>query len=95
LPFLDVPGIDKLLHAGLFFVTGFFLGHLFQVREARPGGVWRRALMVLSVGVLFGAATEWAQMSVPGREASWLDLLANAVGSGTWWLLAARRGLLA
>jgi VanZ family protein len=87
---LDIPGDefdgrDKLGHAGIYAL----LAALYTL-TARV--VSRRAAVVAIVAaVLFGATDEIHQSFVPGRDASWLDLLADTVGAAigasivTWY----------
>lgn len=63
---------DKLVHAGLFALQGFFSLRGWPGRGARQG--WFVALLGL------GAATEWAQSWIPGRGASVADWTADALG---------------
>lgn len=74
---------DKLVHLSWFAVlAGLLLGGL--------GRRWTLAVAVFALGV--GMWDEWRQMSLPGREAGWDDLLADALGValGVW---LARAGL--
>lgn len=74
----DPPGtfpLDKLAHAGLF--AGFGLLWMGALR----GSMHRRSGRVLTLGLLYAAATEGTQALLPtGRTASLLDLLADAAG---------------
>jgi hypothetical protein len=50
------------------------------------GRVW---LLAASAGVLFGLLVEWRQAYIPGRTASALDVLTDAIGAfGVPWALA-------
>lgn len=61
---------DKLMHAVAFAAYAV----LADWAGVRPRWVWATALLA------YGVAIEWAQGSVPGREPSWGDVLADAVG---------------
>jgi VanZ family protein len=73
--------LDKLVHAGLFFVAGVLLGRGWHGRAS----VW----VLLGLALLaFGGLTEGIQSFVPGRSASWGDVLADALGAAAGLLLA-------
>jgi VanZ family protein len=91
---LDLPGDafdgrDKLIHAAVWCL----LGVLLALVAARPS--WRGAAVAVGVAVAFGAVDELHQATVPGRDASLLDLVADLVGASigavvtTWY--SARR----
>ena len=66
------PHADKLQHA-IAFAAYWCVGVLAGVRPR----------VLLALGLLgFGIAIEWAQSMIPGREASWADVVADAVGIG-------------
>lgn len=71
---LSVPGAvsDKVLHALAFLAASALTFVAFRQR--------RRMLKGLAVVLLVGIASEAGQLLVPGRHASLLDLLADAVG---------------
>ena len=71
----DAYGVDKVMHALAYGVLGLLLRRAIG-REASASQV----LAVITVGVLAGAADEWIQGHVPGRNGSVWDLLADAVG---------------
>jgi hypothetical protein len=88
LPGVDVPplffGEDKLLHAVVFGILGFFaLGAM----KTRGDGyrVFQPWLAVVLV-VVYGALDEFHQHFVPGRTPDIHDLMADAVGGmlGVW-----------
>ncbi len=87
-PSSDTPPLlplDKLVHAGLFFVAGALLGRGW--REPR-GALWALALGLL----LFAGLTELIQAYVPGRSASAGDVLADALGAVVGLWLSRRAG---
>jgi hypothetical protein len=55
------------------------IGGWWALAGARPDR--RAALVAIALAVAFGAADEWHQSFTPGRDASWLDLLADTVGA--------------
>jgi hypothetical protein len=80
---------DKVLHAGAYAGFGLLSLRAFHggLRALRP---WPTVLaMMLTLG--YGAFDEAHQAHVPGREASWQDWVADAVGAGLSLLVA--RGL--
>lgn len=75
------PQSDKLLHVG-FFALLWWLG--------RRAGIARRWLLALAL-LAFGACIEVAQATLTlTREASALDLLADAAGIALGWIVASR-----
>jgi VanZ family protein len=75
------PYSDKLLHVG-FFVLLWWLG--------RRAGIARRWLLALAL-LAFGAGIEIAQATLAlTREASALDLMADAAGIALGWILMPR-----
>jgi len=71
------PFVDKIGHAGLFFVQAALVERALTRRLGRRGA-WLAALAVV---VVFGAATEIAQRWVPPRDASFGDLAADVGGA--------------
>jgi VanZ family protein len=70
---------DKLIHTSLFATMGFL---------AVRGWTQRRQLVWVLIGVMWLAPqTEWLQVYVPGRGASWADVAADVAGlaAGVAW----------
>lgn len=71
--------IDKLVHFGLFMILSLLL-HFKQHAKAKLLGqqqlIWMTLLMVI-----YGLLLEMAQILVPTRNFSWLDLIADALGA--------------
>lgn len=65
------PGADKILNLFLFIPGGFTLAALFGVRRAIAFG------LAITVGI------ETAQVWIPGRHPSMMDVVVNAVGAAT------------
>lgn len=65
---------DKLAHV----MTFALIGGAFALATGTRG--WRRAICCVAGAVLAGALDEWHQAYLPGRNASWIDLLADGVG---------------
>ncbi len=88
----DIPGIphvDKLFHAGAFFLLGA-LGFL-SLRRTCSWNTGRVVAVTLLWTVAFGILDEWLQQFVPGRSQDALDALADAVGAASGTALAAWR----
>ena len=68
-------GTDKLVHGGLYLILGLSLAW----GKARTGsGV--PVVVLLLIGVGYGALDEWHQSFVPGRELSAGDWVADSTG---------------
>jgi len=65
---------DKLAHV----VTFALMGGAFGLATGKRG--WSRAFYCIAGAVLIGAMDEWHQAYLPGRTASWSDLMADAAG---------------
>jgi hypothetical protein len=78
---------DKVTHGAVYAV----IGALWALAMPRPGRA--AALTALAIAVGFGITDELHQSLVPGRDASVLDLVADAVGgaigafAATWYSL--------
>ncbi len=68
-------GTDKLVHGGLYLILGFALA---WGKERTGSGV--PVILLLLVGVGYGALDEWHQSFVPGRDVSVGDWGANIAG---------------
>ena len=76
---------DKVAHAGLFAVFAVLIGLAVGLVRV-PRGL---LLLLAFLGALaIGAADELHQATLPGRQAGWDDLVADAVGAliGVWGL---------
>lgn len=67
---LEIPHLDKVAHAGLFFVLAVLL---------RIAGAGRVA--TLAIALAWGGLDEAHQARVPGRDPSGLDLAADLAGA--------------
>jgi VanZ family protein len=65
---------DKLAHV----MTFALIGGAFGLATGTQG--WRRAVCCIAGAVLAGVLDEWHQAFLPGRHASWMDLLADTAG---------------
>ncbi len=75
---IDIPQLDKLEHAGYFFLTG-----LMAVRAARFGERWSRArtaTLLILLSVLWGCLDEIHQSFVPYRDVEIGDVVADTAG---------------
>jgi len=71
--------VDKVYHAIEYLLLGLLLARAF--RGLLPGHrPLVLALLALSIGVMIGTADELFQSTVPGRDSSALDLLADTGG---------------
>lgn len=75
---IDLPQLDKLEHAGYFFLTG-----LAALRAARFGERWSRgkaAVFLVLSAILWGCLDEIHQSFVPYRSVEIGDVLADTAG---------------
>lgn len=78
-------GADKWVHGGLFLILGLSLA---WGKERTRSGV--SGLLVLLMGVAYGAVDEWHQSFVPGRDSSVGDWVADSAGVVLGWVLFSR-----
>lgn len=74
---LELLSVDKLIHAGIFFIltTLFFLTAIKKKQSTGMISVW------FGLSVLYGAALEWMQANLfTNRSADWQDIVANSFG---------------
>ena len=93
---------DKVAHfceyGALGFLARMVATGLLAFRRGRPAVV---PALVIGFGLLIGALDETIQRSVPGRQSSWTDFAADAVGIAAgfavagwlsgWWRARERR----
>lgn len=75
-----IPGVDKVVHGGMYGVLGALVarGMTVRGRVARWGWGWVVAGVVVAG---FAAADEWHQQWIPGRGADALDWVADVAGA--------------
>jgi VanZ family protein len=81
---LTYTGFDLVINLIAYFPLGLLLGLMLRARIGAAGGV----LLATLGGTLLSAAMEYAQMYLPSRISSNVDLLANAGGTLAGALLA-------
>ncbi len=68
-------GADKLVHGGLYLILGLSLAWgKWRTRSVVP------VILLLLIGVGYGALDEWHQSFVPGRDVSVGDWVADSAG---------------
>lgn len=85
LPKIEIPHIDKVVHATEYAGLGFLLCRALRRREVpTPAEI----ALAVTLGTAYGVSDEYHQTFVPGRSGNDLgDLLADAVGSSLGALL--------
>jgi len=78
-PPMGVKVADKLYHFIEFFIFGLLLARAF-LSIASQGKEHKAVLVAAALGIFWGAVDEIHQAFVPGRDASFLDALADGVG---------------
>lgn len=74
---LDLLSVDKLVHAGIFYV----LCTLFFLYVIQRNKTFNYVVIFTLLGILYGAALEWMQATFfIDRTADWLDIVANSFG---------------
>lgn len=74
------PGVDKAIHGCLYCMLGILCGRALIAERGIPAP--RSCLLAFVLVVAYGALDEWHQRWIPGRDASALDLAADAGGAG-------------
>ncbi len=77
LPAFFLPWMDKVAHAGLFFVQALLILRAAVERFGRG----RALLLAFTVCLVLGAATELRQRTIPHRDADVADFGADIVGA--------------
>lgn len=84
LPHVHVPkfgfqSADKLAHAVVYFILGYLI-----IRAVTAGSrntiQWKSGLLLMLIGIFYGASDEFHQLFVPGRSADLLDWVADILG---------------
>lgn len=76
IPSVGIPGIDKLVHCGMFgFLTLCYYGEYYYKHKNKP-----RALYAMGSVAMYAALTELMQLYVPGRACDFIDWLADCTG---------------
>jgi len=79
LAFTGSSYVNNLAHAVLFGFEALLLGLLWRPGEVgRPARVWWTAGLL---ALLYAGLLEWRQSFMPGRTASMIDMLTDAIGS--------------
>lgn len=84
LPALTAHVWDKLLHLTEYAGLGLLLGGVLGARREAGGGAldWRQVIVWSALaGLLYGASDEIHQSFVPGRDAEFGDVAADALGA--------------
>ena len=80
-PIVEIPGSDKAVHLIIYFIF-CALTHRALVFQTRYPILSSNSLpLSVAASILYGASDELHQLLVPGREASLLDLSADALGA--------------
>jgi VanZ family protein len=77
-PSVELPWTDKIAHLCEYGI----LGLLYARAGVHTAPTWRRALGGAITGALVGGLDELYQRTIPGRDSSGLDLVADAIGAG-------------
>jgi VanZ family protein len=91
LQFVVPPGADKLGHAVLYALLAGTA--LFALLPVPPQRALRTGILVVFICFLYGISDEVHQAFVPGREASFGDLLADVAGAAVVVALWLRRAV--
>lgn len=76
IPSVGIPGIDKMVHCGMFgFLTLCFYGEYYYKHKYNP-----KALYAIAVIEIYAVLTEFMQHFVEGRACDFVDWLADTLG---------------
>lgn len=76
------PGIDKVVHIGIFFVLAILLYWESAMKSKWKGNPWIIMTKVVISTVIFAFLTEEAQRHVSSRTADMYDIYADSIGIG-------------
>jgi VanZ family protein len=81
-PLATIRYSDKLLHGAEYGMLGFLGQRAARLSwpQTKRGAMWRRLALAFCAGLCVAALDELVQTRVPGRDASVLDVCADAVG---------------
>ncbi len=71
---VDFPHIDKLIHAGAYFIMGLLAWRAFTPWLVKP------ILLTIVFCSLYGLSDEWHQSIVAGRSSDVFDWIADTIG---------------
>jgi VanZ family protein len=86
----DLFEIDKLAHMALFGIQAWIIYYegVWKAKVAEKEKVWKVTLQAFLWSALYGALIEGLQMTVfVGRSFDWADMLADAIGALTVFVL--------
>lgn len=84
-----IPHLDKVVHAGMYFVMSFLLWWEFLRSHKKGDKIWYAWVGAFLCPVLFGGAVELLQTYLTAyRGGDWMDFLANTTGATSASLLA-------
>jgi VanZ family protein len=78
-PATGVPGADKLVHVGLYGLLGALCARGLRLGSSLRGA--RAMWLAAALAALYGMSDELHQRFVPGRNADWVDVIADAIGA--------------
>ncbi|HUJ78734.1 MAG TPA: VanZ family protein [Nitrospiria bacterium] len=82
------PNTDKLIHMVEYAGFGAITYHAVSTAGWAPHRRWR-LILVIMIGIAYGASDEFHQMFVPTRDSDVRDVMADAVGTAIGaWLMA-------
>ncbi|KID57984.1 hypothetical protein JF50_04385 [Pseudoalteromonas luteoviolacea] len=73
---IRIEHLDKVVHFGVFFALAFFSHHAFRFK------IWFHMVLLIS----YGAAVEWMQSTIPYRQASLGDFIADVAGAISYFI---------
>jgi VanZ family protein len=80
-PFINIPHLDKLVHAFIFAILAYLLSSGLY-RQKNPYLKKHHYAISLAAGIVYGIFTEWIQWSyIPGRSGELLDWIADVGGT--------------
>ena len=84
-PHLSIPkfgffqNIDKIAHFGVYFILGYLIIRAISSGDWQKVN-WKKSLVVILMGALYGLSDEIHQTFVPGRTADIADWIADFLG---------------
>jgi len=76
---IEFVNSDKLYHLAEYGGLGLLLARALRSTSAAPRRL-RLALVAIGLGIVVGASDEWFQSTVPGRESTVYDAVADTLG---------------